>query len=414
MRFKKIVRQELYLAWPAVLAALKTVLRSEVVEGHAIEAFEDRFARYVGVRHALTVPSGRMALYVSLKALKLNPGSEIIIPSYNVPEVVSAVIWAGMQPKFVDIDPATYNISPELLEAHLTEKTGAILLTHLYGQPAHIERIVRLAEKHKILVVEDAAQALGASYQGRKVGAFGEIAYFSFGLVKNLNCLGGGMAVTDHTDLYDAMKCIVRDFSPPSPFKLIKDLLAAIGIRIATAPFAFSAVVYPALALVKKFKRGIIEESFNEDLGELSLSAPPAYYRVRFANLQAAMGVEQLKSLDRNNQKRRKNAELLSSLLKDAGAVTIPSVIPGVESTYLNYVVTLKNPDGVIDRLFQKGVDATRGFLIDCSSHPLFKDYHSESPHAGHLARQGLYLPIYPSLTEKDIHYIADTLKRVA
>jgi dTDP-4-amino-4,6-dideoxygalactose transaminase len=106
-----------------------------------------------------------MALYASLKALKLNPGSEIIIPSYNVPEVVSAVIWAGMQPKFVDIDPATYNISPDLLEANLTEKTGAILLTHLYGQPAQIERIARLAEKHTIRVVEDAAHALGATYQ---------------------------------------------------------------------------------------------------------------------------------------------------------------------------------------------------------------------------------------------------------
>jgi dTDP-4-amino-4,6-dideoxygalactose transaminase len=245
------------------------------------------------------------------------------------------------------------------------------------------------------------------------VGTFGEIAYFSFGLVKNLNCLGGGMAVTDHDDLYDAMKGIVRDFSPPSPFKLIKDLLAAVVIRIATAPFAFSVVVYPALALAKKFKKGIVEESFNEDLGELSLSAPPPYYRVRFANLQAAMGVEQLKSLDGNNQKRKKNAELLSSLLKDAGAVTIPSVIPGVESTYLNYVVKLKNPDGVMDRLFTKGIDATRGFLIDCSSHQLYQDYRSESPHACDLSRQGLYLPIYPSLTEKDIHYIADTLKQV-
>jgi len=413
MRFKKIVRQELYLSWPAVLAALKTVLRSEIVKGHKTEEFEDRFARYIGVRHALAVPSGRMALYLSLKALKLNPGSEIIIPSYNVPEVVSAVIWAGMRPKFVDIDPETYNISPELLEAHLSEKTGAILLTHLYGQPAQIDKIVRLAEKHKIRMVEDAAQALGATYQGRKVGTFGEVAYFSFGLVKNLNCLGGGMAVTDRSDIYDAMKCIVRDFSPPSSFKLIKDLLSAVVIRIATSPLVFSAVVYPALALVKKFKSGIIEESFNEDLRELSLSEPPAYYRVRFANLQAAMGVEQLKSLDRNNQKRRKNAELLSSLLKDAGAVTIPSVIPGVESTYLNYVVKLENPDEVIDRLFNKGVDATRGFLIDCSSHQLYKDYHSESPHACRLSLQSLYLPIYPSLKEKDIYYIADTLKQV-
>ena len=413
MRFKKIVRQELYLSWPEVLAALGTLLKAEIVEGRKIAEFENLFARYIGVHYALSLPSGRMALYLSLKALKLNPGSEIIIPSYNVPEVVSTVIWAGMRPKFVDIDPATYNISPELIEAKLSEKTGAILLTHLYGQPAPIDKIVRVAEKHKIRVVEDAAQALGATYQGRKVGTFGEIAYFSFGLVKNLNCLGGGMAVTDHKDLYEEMKCMVQDFKSPSPFKITKDLLSAMAIRIATAPFVFSAMVYPVLSIAKKFKKSIIEESFNEDLHELSLSEPPAYYKVRFSNLQAAMGVEQLKSLDRNNQKRRKHAELLSSLLKGAQAVTIPSVISGVESTYLNYVVKLENPDRVIDRLFKKGVDVTKGFLIDCSSHQLFRDYETESPHARALSQKGLYIPIYPSLRDDDIHYIAETLKEV-
>ena len=413
MRFKKIVRQELYLSWPVILTALRTVLKGEIVAGKKIEEFEEQFARYVGVRYALSLPSGRMALYLALKALKLTPGSEIIIPSFNVPEVVSAIIWAGMCPTFVDINPETYNMAAELIEEKITDKTGAILLTHLYGQPAQIDIILGMAERHGLKVIEDAAQALGATYQGKKVGTFGEIAYFSFGLVKNLNCLAGGMAVTDHKELYEELKCMAQDFKPPSPFKIIRDLLSAMAIRVATAPSVFSAVVYPALALVKKFKRGIIEESFNEDLRELSLSEPPAYYKTRFANLQAAMGVEQLKSLDCNNQKRRKNAELLSSLLRGVPAVTTPSVIPGVESTYLNYVVKLENPDRVIDRLFKKGVDVTKGFLIDCSSHQLFGTDHPESPHARRLSRESLYLPIYPSLKEKDIRYIAETLKKV-
>ena len=104
MRFKKIVRQELYLSWPVIFAAFRAILRGEIIKGNKIKEFEDRFAHYLGVKHALSLPSGRMALYLSLKALKLNQGSEIIIPSFNVPEVVSAIIWAGMYPKFVDIN----------------------------------------------------------------------------------------------------------------------------------------------------------------------------------------------------------------------------------------------------------------------------------------------------------------------
>ena len=413
MRFRKIVRQELYLSWPVVLSALRAVLKGEIIEGRKIEAFEDQVARYLGVKHALSLPSGRMALYLSLKALKLDSGSEIIIPSFNVPEVVSTVIWAGMRPKFVDIDPGTYNVSPELIEEKISEKTGAILLTHLYGQPAQIDKILNIAEKHGIRVIEDAAQALGASYQGKKVGTFGEIAYFSFGLVKNLNCLGGGMAVTDSKDLYEEMKSVVQGFRSPSSFNIAKNLLSAIAIWIATSPFVFSAMVYPVLAIITKVKRGMIDEAFNEDLSELTQSEPPAYYQVKFTNLQAAMGIEQLKTLDYNNEKRRKNGEFLNTLLKDHKEIAIPSVLPDVKSIYLNYVIKVKDREKVMDELFRKGIDVTKGFLIDCSSHQLFKNYPTESPHAQFLSQQGLYLPIYPSLKNKDIYYIAETLKEV-
>ena len=413
MRFKKIVRQQLYLSWPVVLTALKTVLKGEVIKGNKIEEFEEQFAHYLGVKYALSLPSGRMSLYVSLKALKLNPGSEIIMPSFNVPEVVGTVIWAGMYPKFVDIDPATYNISPALIEEKISEKTGAILLTHLYGQPAQIDKILSLAKRHGIRVIEDAAQALGASYQGKRVGAFGEIAYFSFGLVKNLNCLGGGMAVTESKEFYEEMKSVVQGFRLPSSFKMVKDLLSAIVIWIATSPLMFSTMVYPVLAIVNKIKRGMIDEAFNEDLSELTRSEPPAYYRVKFTNLQAAMGIEQLKILDRNNEKRKKNGELLNALLKDHKEIDIPSVIPDAESTYLNYVIKVKDRERIMEELFKKGIDVTKGFLIDCSSHQLFKDYQTESFYARFLSQQGFYLPIYPSLKDKDVYYIAETLKEV-
>jgi dTDP-4-amino-4,6-dideoxygalactose transaminase len=125
------------------------------------------------------------------------------------------------------------------------------------------------------------------------------------------------------------------------------------------------------------------------------------------------MGIEQLKILDRNNEKRKKNGELLNALLKDHKEIDIPSVIPDAESTYLNYVIKVKDRERIMEELFKKGIDVTKGFLIDCSSHQLFKDYQTESFHARFLSQQGFYLPLYPSLKDKDVYYISETLKEV-
>jgi dTDP-4-amino-4,6-dideoxygalactose transaminase len=172
-------------------------------------------------------------------------------------------------------------------------------------------------------------------------------------------------------------------------------------------------MVYPALAILNRIRRGLVDEAFNEDLSELALKELPKYYQVRFTNLQAAMGIEQLKILDCNNEKRRRNGELLNTLLKDHRKITIPSVISHVESIYLNYVVKVKDRERIMDALFKKGIDVTKGFLIDCSAHQLFKDYQTDSPHAQLLSQQGMYLPVYPSLKDEDIHYIVKALKEV-
>ena len=160
-----------------IIAAFR---RGEAVEGPAIAEYESRFADYHGMQHAIAASFGRMACYYILRALDLPAGSEIIFPALTfwvIPEIARR---AGLKPVFVDVDPATFNIDATKIEAAITERTRAIVPTHLYGQPCAMTEVMRLAEKHNLVVVEDCAQAAGASYRGRKVGTFGNAALFSF------------------------------------------------------------------------------------------------------------------------------------------------------------------------------------------------------------------------------------------
>src|SRR5262245_18815772 len=171
----------------SMMAALKAFARGEALRGPSIQEFEERFAEYHAMQHAVSASYGRMAFYYILKALDLPPGSEIIFPALTfwvVPEMAHIL---GFRPVFVDIDAATYNIDPAKIGAAITPKARAIVPTHLYGQPCSMDPIMQIARANKLAVIEDCAHALGATYNGRKVGTFGDAAFFSFQMLKPLN-----------------------------------------------------------------------------------------------------------------------------------------------------------------------------------------------------------------------------------
>ena len=214
--------------------------------------------------------------------------------------------------KFIDIEESTYNMSPYLLNKNISNKTKAILLTHLYGQPCDIQKIFEIAEKYRLRIIEDSAQTFGASYMGQKTGSFGEISYFSLGLVKNANCLGGGMIVTANKDLYQKIKKMADEYKFPGLLKIINIFFTALFIKICASPIVFSFLIYPILRLIGKFGENPVDKMFNENYNELSAINIPEHYKVKFTNLQAAIGIEQIKILDMVNNKRIINACLLT------------------------------------------------------------------------------------------------------
>ena len=193
-------------------AAMQTVAASgQFILGPNVKAFEEEMAAYLGCKHAIGVGSGTDALHLALRALDIGPGDEVITTPFTFIATSEAICLVGATPVFVDIDPRTFNIDPNLIEAAITPHTKAILPVHLYGQPCDMDPIMQIAARRGLRVIEDGAQALGAEYRGRKAGTFGDAGCLSFFPSKNLGCFGdGGMVVTNDSGLYERVEYLRR------------------------------------------------------------------------------------------------------------------------------------------------------------------------------------------------------------
>jgi dTDP-4-amino-4,6-dideoxygalactose transaminase len=196
---------EVEFLWPELEEAFRRVMRSgRYILGPEVEAFEEEVAAYLGVKHAIGVNSGTDALVIALRALGVGPGDEVITTPFTFFATAEAISLVGATPVFVDIDPRTFNINPDLIPSAITPRTKAILPVHLYGLPAEMDPILEIARSHGLKVLEDCAQAFGATYKGRKVGTLGDAGAFSFFPTKNLGGFGdGGLIATNSDEVAD-------------------------------------------------------------------------------------------------------------------------------------------------------------------------------------------------------------------
>src|SRR3954469_14280412 len=221
--------------------------RDAFIQGPQIAEFEHAFARTIGAGTAVSAAYGRMAFYYILAALELPAGSEIIFPALTfwvVPELARA---AGLTVVFADVDPRTFNIDPRSVERMITDKTRAIVPTHLYGLPCEMDAILAIAARHNLILLEDCAHALGATYKGKPVGTFGTGALFSFQTLKPLNCYGGGLALVTDRSVAARVRQIVEALPWPSEQRVRDRLLIGRLQRIFIKPWVFSISLFPVL-----------------------------------------------------------------------------------------------------------------------------------------------------------------------
>jgi dTDP-4-amino-4,6-dideoxygalactose transaminase len=354
----------------ALLPELERLFDSQqFILGTAVKALETEIASYCGVNYGIGVASGSDALLLSLMALDIGPGDEVITTPYTFFSTASAVVRLGAKPVFVDIDPLSYNMDPSRVEERVTSRTKAILPIHLYGQAAEMDAISEIASKHRLPVIEDAAQAIGAAYKGTKAGALGDAGCLSFFPSKNLGGFGdGGMVVT-------------RD----------QKMAAKIGIlRV----------------------HGMEPKYEHKYIGINS----------RLDALQAVVLSVKLKHLEEWHQKRRANARMYQRLFEETGLLRDRSVVPPVEMAseedgylhvYNQYVIRTPKRDQLRAYLAEQGVGSEIYYpkplhLQECFSSLGYGA--GDFPESERASRETLALPIYPELTGEMIEYVVDRI----
>ncbi|MBI5676143.1 MAG: DegT/DnrJ/EryC1/StrS family aminotransferase [Nitrospirae bacterium] len=328
-------------------------------EGPFVKKFEEMVSCYVGLKHGVAVCNGTAALEVAVSAIYLKPGEEVIMPTFTIISCALAVLRRGGIPVLVDVEPDTWCMDINQVKDKITSKTRAIMPVHMYGHPVDMDPIMELAEKHKLYVIEDAAEAYGAEYKGRKCGSMGHINCFSFYANKIITTGEGGMVVTNDDKLAERAR-------------LHRNLC---------------------------FKEG--RRFYHEELGG----------NYRMTNLQAAVGVAQMERGEEFVEIKRKNGAIYNRLLADVDLIQKPAEKEWAKNVYWMYGIVLDensrfNAEGFASRLKEKGI-GTRPFFLGMHEQPVFHNmglFKTEQyPVAERIARQGLYLPSGLTLTEKQI-----------
>jgi dTDP-4-amino-4,6-dideoxygalactose transaminase len=328
--------------------------------GEALERFEQQFAEYCGVRHAVGTDSGLSALELTLRAFGIGPGDEVITAANTFIATVIAIEAAGATPVLVDAGPDTYNLDPSLVEAAITPRAKAIMPVHLYGRPAEMEAIMDIARRHGLRVVEDACQAHGATVNGRRVGSFGDAAAFSFYPAKNLGALGdGGIVVTDDAELAEQLQ-MLRNYGQS-----------------------------------EKYRHDV--KGFNR----------------RLDTLQAAFLSEKLGSLDTANEARANRARDYRELLADTHVVLPPEDGNGVVSVWHLYVVRTAARDDLQTFLQAREIGTGIHYPIPIHFQEPFRALGSAGsfPVTETFAEQLLSLPMYAHLTTEGVARVADAIR---
>ncbi len=316
--------------------------------GPNVREFEREMADYCGSRYAIGVGSGTDALTLALRGLNVGAGDEVITTPFTFIGTTEAICVVGAKPVFVDIDPHTYNIDVQQIEQAVTPRTKAILPVHLYGQPCEMDRIVEIAEWHGLDIVEDCAQAIGATHRGQQVGTFGKAGCFSFFPSKNLGCFGdGGMVVTDDPQVYERVEMLRRHGG--------------------------------------KVKYHHTEIGLNSRLDEL----------------QAAILRVKLPHLDSWSAARRRCAYQYNQLLRGMSSVESPAEIPSVEAVYHQYTVQVENRDAVSSLLTQAGIGNAVYYPVSLHLQEVHRNLNyrlGSFPHAEHASNRCLSLPMFPEL----------------
>lgn len=339
--------------------------------GKFIKKFEDGFSEYCNAKYGISCSSGTAALHLAVEAMGIGRGDEVIMPTFTMIASCNAVIYAGAKPVLADSELETWNIDADKIEEKITKRTKAIMVVHTYGHPVDMDKVKRVAHKHNLAIIEDAAEAHGAEYKGEKAGSLGDIACFSYYANKILTCGEGGMIVTNNEKWAE--------------------------------------------------NAGLLR---NHYFGEPRFLHKKIGYNYRMTNIQAAIGLAQLEKIEDYVNARRNNAEAYNKLLGKIKGIATPPEAKWAKNVYWMYGILAEEEFGMPmpklrEELLKRGID-TRSFFIGMHKQPAysakdkrFPDTKGKYPASDYLEKHGLYLPSSSHLSKNEINKIAVAIKAI-
>lgn len=358
------------------IQAVVEVLRSDyLTTGPKIEEFEKRVADYVGAKYAVAVNSGTAALHIACLAAGIKEGDEVITSPITFAASANCVLYCGGTPVFADIDENTYNISPDEIERRVTERTKAIISVHYTGQPCDMDAIMDIAGKHNLLIIEDGAHALGASYKGRKIGSIAHMTCFSFHPVKPITTGEGGMVVTNSEELYKRL------------------------------------ILFRSHGITRD------ETMMTEQQGDWYYQQLELGYNYRITDISCALGLSQMDKLDGFLERRRQIAKRYNEAFCDVSQIKIPMQLADCESGWHLYVIQVKADyrKEIFDNLRKSGIGVNVHYI------PVYKHpYYQRNGYADVCCKNGevfyeraISLPIFPLLTDVQQDYVIEQVLKI-
>lgn len=351
----------------AVVAALE---RGEIsgTFGTAISEFEQEFAEYCGCKFGVSVTSGTTALHLAVASININPGDEVLLSTGTNIATALAVVHNRCIPVPIDSEEITWNLDLDLIEQYITTKTRAIIPVHLFGHPVDMDKLMQIAGKYNLVVIEDCAESHGAQYRGQRTGSIGDIGCFSFYANKIITTGEGGMVVTNNQEIAESLR--------------------------------------------KLRNMGVTDKRFQHDV---------LAYNFRMTGYQAAMGLAQLQKIDSIIAEKRRVANTYRKLLCDIPAIQLPHEEPWAFSVYWMFAIVIKpefgiSRDELVTRLLERGIE-TREFFYPMDQQPCLREITGfrdiTCPVAYKLWETGLYLPSSPTLSDKKIEFITETIREI-
>jgi perosamine synthetase len=330
-----------YTVWDVLIAKKYLFLPwnwSKIIEGDNSQKLEKKFCEYMNIKQAVSFDSGRSGLYAILKCLNVKDYDEVILQAFTTVALPNIIQWCGAGPVFVDIDEKTYNINPEKIEEKITAKTKAIIVQHTFGNPADINKIVEIAKKHNLYMIEDCAHSLGAEYEDKKTGIFGDAAFFSFGRDKVISSVSGGMIITANQELGEKIKGFRDEMPYPEKSLVIKQLLHPIITFKALHLYYFFNLGKIMMFIASRM--GIITKAYSK---EEKKSERPKNFPAKMPNALAEIALHQMKYIEKFNDHRIEIANLYNEKLSSIENIILSKSNSKAKNVFLWFTVLVSN-----------------------------------------------------------------------